>query len=495
MTADFPLAEEIAYGDPLDLLGGAGESPFTLLLDSAAAPGDPRARFSYLCLDPVETFLLSPDDLAHAIRGEAEGGADPLAWAQARLREWPAVSREDLPPFQGGIAGLLGYELGGAFERLPPPSRHGAAHPVVALGLYDVAVAFDHAQARAWIVSTGYPEKPVEERARRARRRLAEVRARLASAAPPLGEPAVLEWTSDVPRADYLRKVQTAIDYIHAGDVFQINLTRELAAKRPPGLSAAALYRDMRQRTCAPFSAYMSLPGDTAVCSFSPERFLEVGPNRAVETRPIKGTRPRGAAPAEDAALARELLASEKDRAENLMIVDLLRNDLARVSEIGSVKVPQLCGLESFGAVHHLVSVVTARLREGTDAVDLLRVAFPGGSITGAPKIRAMEIIHELERRRRGPYCGSLCWLGFDGQMDSSILIRTIAVEPDRLRYGVGGGIVAESGPESEWQETVDKAAAFMAPANRPDPTSGTAQSGQAKQSGEPKEKQRALRS
>jgi para-aminobenzoate synthetase component 1 len=242
------------------------------------------------------------------------------------------LRRPDLPPFQGGAAGLLSYEFGGWLERLPPPATDGAPHPVAALAIYDVVVAIDHLAGRAWIISTGYPETAPARRDGRARERLAAIRTRLAAAvaaAPPPSEPATarLDWSSDTPRAPFMAKVQRAIDYIHAGDVFQINLSRELVAARPEDLSAFALYSDMRRRTRAPFSAFLALADDMAVCSYSPERFVQVGTDGAVEARPIKGTPPRGHDGASDAALVAELTDPAKDRAENLMIVDLLRND------------------------------------------------------------------------------------------------------------------------------------------------------------------------
>jgi para-aminobenzoate synthetase component 1 len=462
MQPNVPLAEEIACRDAIALAAGAtgSPSPWTLLFDSAA-PDDPRGRYSYLCLDPAERLAVP----AEAMESPADGTPPaPLAWLSRRLGAWPQLRRPDLPPFQGGAAGLLSYEFGGWLECPPTPHEEGAPHPLVALGIYDVVVAIDHAADRAWIVSTGYPESDPARRSARARERLEAVRAQLGDDTPKAAGASALrlDWRSDTPRAAYLAKVQRTIDYIHAGDAFQVNLSRELVAPRPRDLEAFELYSDMRRRTQAPFSAFFALADDMAVCSFSPERFVQVGAEGTVETRPIKGTRPRGRDAVSDARLAAELTQSGKDRAENLMIVDLLRNDLGRVCRIGSIAVPQLCGLESFGAVHHLVSVVTGRLGEGRGSVDLVGAAFPGGSITGAPKIRAMEIIHELEGRRRGPYCGSLCWLGFDGSMDSSILIRTMAVDGGHVRYGVGGGIVADSDPEDEWRETEVKAAAFV---------------------------------
>jgi len=464
MTPQLPLAEPIPYRDPLDLLAAWGETPYALLFDSAD-PGDARAHCSYLCLDPVETRTVP----VRADPGGADASASPLPWLAERLARGRQATRPDLPPFQGGAAGLLGYELGGHLEPLPAPAACGADHPVAALGIYDVVAAFDHTRRRAWLISTGHPETDPEARRTRAERRLAALRPHLAEPppAPPADPLPPLAWESDVAGPAYRDRVARAIAYIHAGDVFQVNLSRELVAPRPAGLGALALYRRMRRRTLAPFSAFMALPEGRAVCSFSPERFLQADAGGHVETRPIKGTRPRAQRPADDARLAAELAASAKDRAENLMIVDLLRNDLSRACRIGSVHVPALCGLESFRAVHHLVSVVRGELAAGRTAVDLMAAAFPGGSITGAPKIRAMEIIRELEGRRRGPYCGSLCWFGFDGAMDSSILIRTMAVDPETVRYGVGGGVVADSDPEAEWRETEVKAAAFVAADDR----------------------------
>ena len=459
-----PWAREIPYAPPIQHTAALAARPLTLLLDSAAAGPDPRARYSYLAFDPAARVTIPAGPRAPETPG-------PFAQVARLLRGWRQTPHPDLPPFQGGAAGLFGYELGGDLERLPPSPAAGARHPDLAIGIYDLVVAYDHAQERAWVISTGYPETGPDARARRAEARLETALAMLDTArddsAP--ATPPALSWTSDTDRDTYMDKVRQAVDAIYAGEIFQVNLSREVVSPRPALLDRFELYREMRARTRAPFSAYFALPDDAAVCSFSPERFLQVAADGRIETRPIKGTRPRGATPAADAGLAADLQEATKDRAENLMIVDLLRNDLARSSRIGTVRVPQLCGLESFDAVHHLVSVVTAELAPGRDALDLLAAAFPGGSITGAPKIRAMEIIHALEGRRRGPYCGTIAWLGFDGAMDSSILIRTMAVDRWSVRYGVGGGVVADSDPEAEWRETEVKAAAFLSPAKTPD--------------------------
>ncbi|MCW2239241.1 anthranilate/para-aminobenzoate synthase component I [Azospirillum canadense] len=253
------------------------------------------------------------------------------------------------------------------------------------------------------------------------------------------------------------RRVTRALDYIRAGDIYQANITQRFLADRPAGLDDYALFERLRALSPAPFAAFLNCGPRLRIASASPERFIRLSASGAIETRPIKGTRPRYADPALDAAAAAELVGSVKDRAENLMITDLLRNDLGRVAALGSVRVPVLYGLESFASVHHLVSVVTAQLRPGLGPVDLLRAACPGGSITGAPKIRAMEIIDELEPARRGAYCGSVAWIGFDGAMDSSIVIRSLSLTPDAVVAQAGGGIVADSDPAAEHEEMLVK--------------------------------------
>jgi para-aminobenzoate synthetase component 1 len=264
--------------------------------------------------------------------------------------------------------------------------------------------------------------------------------------------------SSNFDRPGYLAAVRRAVEYIHAGDCFQVNLSQRLlcGATEPP----LDLYARLRERNPAPFAGYFDL-GDFVVLSASPERFLRIE-DGLVQTRPIKGTRPRGATPEEDENRRAELLRSAKDRAENVMIVDLLRNDLGRVCAYGSVEVTALCQLETYRTVHHLVSEVRGRLRPGLGAVDLLRAAFPGGSVTGAPKVRAMEIIAELEPTARGPYCGALGYVGFDGAMDTNILIRTITAGKGWLQFPVGGGVVADSDPEAEYAETLHKAEGML---------------------------------
>jgi para-aminobenzoate synthetase component 1 len=344
------------------------------------------------------------------------------------------------------------------------------------VGLYDWVIGWDHAGGRAWLVSTGFPETEAGRRRRRAERRLAQVKQllragrrggdrvppgwqvpppALAISHPMSGFPRLL---SSFDRSGYLRAVSRVIEYIQAGDCFQVNLAQRLLY--PNALPPRELYRRLRTRNPAPFAGYFDL-GEFVVASASPERFLRVTGGE-VQTRPIKGTRPRGASPEEDRTRLAELLASAKDRAENVMIIDLLRNDLGRVCEYGSVRVAAVCLPETHPTVHHLVSEVRGRLRAGQGPVDLLRAAFPGGSVTGAPKVRAMEIIAELEPTARGPYCGSLGYLGFDGSMDTNILIRTFTAGRGWVQFPVGGGVVADSVPAQEYEETWHKAAGLL---------------------------------
>jgi para-aminobenzoate synthetase component I len=344
----------------------------------------------------------------------------------------------------------------------------------MALGYYDWVVSFDHVQGRAWITSTGLPEHDPAKCKHRAAMRLDGVKRLLAEH----GEPpyALINLSSqfdpgdrhplpDFPNvfsnfnlAGYLHAVRRAVEYIHAGDCFQVNLSQRLLHKA--NVHPLELYRRLREFNPAPFAGYFDM-GDFVIASASPERFLLINKDE-VETRPIKGTRPRGATPDDDRRNRYDLLHSAKDRAENVMIVDLLRNDLGRVCAYGSIRVPAVCRLETYEHVHHLVSEVRGRLRPGMGPVDLLRAAFPGGSVTGAPKVRAMEIIAELEPTARGPYCGSLGYIGFDGSMDTNILIRTFTIGRGWMQFPVGGGIVADSDPEEEYAETLHKAEGLL---------------------------------
>jgi para-aminobenzoate synthetase component 1 len=476
ITPAIPVVEEISPApDPAEVFSILAGLPHLLFLDSAL-PHSSLGRFSFLTADPFE-FLWARGRRSY-LSGESrcQEDSDPFTVLAERLARYRTERIEDLPPFQGGAAGVFGYDLCHHLERLPRPRFDEFEIPDLALGFYDWVLAFDHLRKRSWLISTGLPESHPRRRRRRAEKRLSEVKKILTrrerQPSPTVSAPDYLSCpqanqfpvpllqglTSNFDRAGYIQAVRRAIDYIHAGDCFQINLSQRLLY--PAGGSPIELYCRLRDRNPATFGGYFDL-GDFIVASASPERFLGVE-NGAVETRPIKGTRPRLANAVQDQAQVQQLLNSVKDRAENIMIVDLLRNDLGRVCQYGSVRVEAVCRLESYQFVHHLVSEVRGRLRDGLGPVNLLRAAFPGGSVTGAPKIRAMEIIAELEPTARGPYCGSLGYLGFDGGMDTNILIRTFTIGRGWVQFPVGGGIVADSDPEEEYQETWHKAEGLL---------------------------------
>ena len=466
MSDVVPVVEELVPApDPVETCARFADLPFLVFLDSATHP-EQAGRYSFLVADPA-TIVRSKGALTQQL-GEGRWtrvAADPVAHVSALLEPFAAEPVAGLPPFQGGAAGYVGYDWGAQLERVPRTRYDDLAIPDVMLGLYDWVIAWDHQTKRAWVISTGIPEQGAARRDRTARR-LAFVKERLAErrsdrpAAPSYPVPDVPGLRSNFTREGYLDAVARVIEYVYAGDIFQANLSQRLEA--PLAGTPFELYRRLRQRNPAPFAAYLAF-GDVVVVSSSPERFLCVDAGRRVETRPIKGTRPRGVGPEHDAALALALAESDKDRAENVMIVDLLRNDLSRVCQPGTVRVPELFALEHYQTVHHLVSTVVGELAPELDALDLLRAAFPGGSITGAPKVRAMQIIAELEPTQRGVYCGSIGYLSATGALDSSIVIRTYLVVGRDVYFQVGGGIVADSDPEQEYRETLDKARGLIA--------------------------------
>jgi para-aminobenzoate synthetase component 1 len=439
--------------------------PHVLFLDSADVES-PQARYAFVCADPFAWIAAADDAAASA------------AWQRvaALTAAHQTAPRGDLPPFQGGVAGLLGYELAGAFERLPTARYDDLPVPPLAMGAYDVVAAFDVHSGRGWLVSQGFPELDLQARRERATARAAYFHRLLSEPSiSPSAEPTpprksldqlapqhrvdTAGVTSNLSAAEYRAMVQTGVEWIHAGEMFQVNLAQRLLA--PAQGSPLALYERLRARNPAPYAGYFDL-GAAQVCSASPECFLTVRDGWA-ETRPIKGTRPRWRRPEADLYGGEALQASEKDRAENVMIVDLMRNDFSRVCLPESVVVSQLCGLETYAYVQHLVSAVRGRLAPGRTPADLLQACFPAGSITGAPKIRAMQAIAELEPTRRGPYCGALAYLGWDGSFDASVLIRTITVSDGWWQLPVGGGIVAQSDPEAEYRETWHKARGLLA--------------------------------
>jgi len=370
-------------------------------------------------------------------------------------------------PFVGGAVGYLSYNLCHFIERLPSTAVDDLKLPECYFGFYDLILAFDNLQGKAYVISTGFPELRETERIERANKRLNEVKDKLADVSSSDTEAPFMPVSAPMKQVTvkgnfthekYVDTVEKARQYIIAGDIFEVNLSQRFEAEF--SITPYELYRRLRQINPAPFACYLGFD-EVSVVSASPERFLRVRGDW-VETRPIKGTRPRGKAPEEDEVLANELLSSSKDRAENIMIVDLERNDLGRVCRFGTVRVTELAILEVFPTVFHLTSTVLGRLREGKSCIDLLKATFPGGSITGAPKVRAMEIIDELEPTKRSVYTGNIGYLSFNGDLDLNIAIRTFLVKGSRAYFQVGGAVVYDSDPEAEYQETLDKARALI---------------------------------
>ncbi|MFC1955582.1 aminodeoxychorismate synthase component I [Chloroflexota bacterium] len=438
------------------------DRPFSFFLDSGM-DSDKLGRCSFLGSDPFLMMRSRGEEITLIRDGVEEiRHGNPFDVVGELLEVYALDADSPVIPFIGGVVGYFSYDLCHFIEHLPVTTVDDLHLPECYLAFYDALAAFDHREERVYVVSTGFPELEEGKRMRRAAERLKEIKSQLLSKPPvsvmdklnsvPVKEGVILK--SNFSREEYLRAVATAREYILAGDIFQVNLSQRFEAdlSNPP----YELYRKLREINPAPFASYINFDG-ISIVGASPERFLRVQGD-LVETRPIKGTRPRGKSPEEDQALAQELLSSVKDRAENVMIVDLERNDIGRVCSYGTVKVTELAVLETYPTVFHLTSTVQGRLAEGKGRTDLLKATFPGGSITGAPKVRAMEIIDELEPTRRSVYTGSIGYLSFDGGMDIDIVIRTILIKGGRAYFQVGGGIVYDSEPEAEYEETMDKA-------------------------------------
>ena len=469
------VAEATADLDPLAVFAHAASRRHVVFLDSAlvdpapdptATAGDepalpPLGRWSFVAADPIHTIEVGP-------------GADPaqvaagFAAVRRLLADLATPTIPGLPPFQGGLAGLISYDAGLARLGLAPPPALPPAVPLVSLHLYDVVFAYDHLLGRGWFISQGVPARGPEARRRRAAERLEALLAAGSprplppqpTAATPQGSPLPSRpaiRTSHPPEA-YRQMVEAGIEAIAAGDIFQVNLAQRLALAT--AVDPIALHRAARRINAAPFAACFDT-GAAHLVSMSPERFLQAA-RGTIRMHPIKGTRRVLARPEADLYAGADLEASAKDRAENMMIVDLVRNDLARVCRPESVRVEALCRLERFRYVQHLVSVVAGRLRPGLGVVDALHAAIPGGSVTGAPKHRACEIISGLEQVARGAYCGCLGYLGLDGTADFNLLIRTFVVGEGRVSFSAGGGVTAASEPAAEHAESLHKAEGML---------------------------------
>jgi len=427
-------------------------------------------------IDCARSLLPRADSLAYSTRTTARSG-------NPRWHEAAGLSAGLELPFLGGAVGYFGYELAASIEpQLRFENTDTLGLPDLSLAFVDQVLAYDHESERLWIVGLGFGDgssasdlgpresaiarsrKGVDELAARIERKLSQRR----SARPPRAREitqhtsphvaSTIVSTSDA--SGYTKAVDRILEEIGAGNVYQANFSQRLTMDAP--VDPWQIYCALRKHNPAPFGGYLSLP-DAAVLSSSPERFLRMDTSRQIESRPIKGTRPRGDDALEDARLAAELASSEKDRAENLMIVDLVRNDLGRVCAPGSIGVPELMNVETYAAVFQLVSTVTGTLATGRDALDLVRATFPPGSMTGAPKLASVSLLEKLEDVRRGVYAGALGYLDLRGGLDLSVVIRTIVWKEGRAHLHVGGGVVADSTPEAEYLESLDKARAPLA--------------------------------
>ncbi len=466
-----PLIEELPYYiSACDSFPVVAERKMPLLLDSAMQHKE-IGRYSLLACDPFLVFCCRGkkiDIIERDMHRKTE--ADPWKELERLVEKYQTSNNTGLPLGCGGAIGYLGYDMGRFLEKVPALNRGEREIPDCYVGFYDTVLIQDLFSEKTYLVSTGLPERDHKKAQKRARQRLQLFKELLKKGRTAKNKKHEVKnirnkkgWygaTSNFTREEYCCTISRVQRYIRAGDIYQANISQRIEA--PLLIQPYELYLRLRRLNPSPFAAYLQFP-EVIVASASPERFLYVN-GRQVETRPIKGTRPRGNSVQEDRKIASELIKSPKDKAELTMIVDLERNDLGRVCRPGTVRVPQLFNLESYATVHHLVAKVTGELLPDKSRFDLLRASFPGGSITGAPKVRAMEIIEEVEPVRRGIYTGTIFHMGFDDCMDSSIVIRTFIIKnkENKVYFQVGGGIVADSEPEAEYIETIDKARALF---------------------------------
>ena len=461
----YPLIEEVDLPlSPQTVFYYIQHEPHSCFLDSGMDPVR-LGRYSFIGTGPFLVVKSRGKEITITGHECSTRTGNPFDILQEILERYRLDRPDTEIPFLSGCMGYFSYDLCHFIERLPVTTVNDLDLPECFFAFFDTILAFDNLNNRSFIIASGFPETDEEKRLRRAAEQLEKFKERLALFAArtyytgPAVEPdeeVVIK--SNFTRSEYVKAVQRARDYIIAGDIFQVNLSQrfQTALTIPP----YDLYLRLRDINPAPFAAYLNFD-EVTVVSASPERFLQVH-GQEVETRPIKGTRPRGKDLLEDRVMADELVQSIKDRAENIMIVDLERNDLGRVCRYGSIHVSELAILETFPTVFHLTSTVKGTLREGTGRIDLLKASFPGGSITGAPKVRAMEIIDELEPTRRSVYTGSIGYLSFSEELDLSIVIRTFLIKNNTAYFQLGGGIVYDSDPEEEYQETLDKGKALI---------------------------------
>ena len=460
------LTRQLPYHhDSALLFERIAHQPWAILLDSgqmldanSGRPGSQYGHYDILVAEPFMTLVTMGENTEITQQNQVSISAEnPFELLKKILSQFSAPQTGF--PFAGGALGYFSYDLGRRLEKLSSIAEDDVQLPEMMIGVYDWAIVVDHREKTCHLVSDGFCESTKVNWVGLCARFESSYQADINK------NPFVVTSSvqSNLPEPAYKRAFAKIKAYIAAGDCYQVNLAQRFSVKVQG--DSWQMYKQLRQASPAPFMAYMQMPsangGHFQVLSNSPERFIQVS-GKHVETRPIKGTRPRSSNAAQDLAYSNELLTSTKDKAENVMIVDLLRNDLSKSCEIGSVKVNKLFQLQSFANVHHLVSIVVGKLKADKTAVDVLRDSFPGGSITGAPKLRAMQIIEELEPHRRSVYCGAIGYIGFDGNMDTNIAIRTATICKNLLSFYAGGGIVADSDVSKEYAETLDKASSLI---------------------------------
>lgn len=430
-----------------------------LVILSSSRLMDDYGRYSFISFDAFASFYTKGVNCYW--NNKKIEVSDPFAFINKEINKYKIQKVKELPPLQGGAIGYFGYEASHYLEKLPDVIDQ-IKLPDLYLRFFSNVIAIDHMLDRCWVIATGFPEQNYNKRLKLAKASLDKIKAEI-------NQNNIYQFTknkntkiknfitSNFTKENYIKAVNCAKEYILNGDIFEVNVTQQFKAKLLTDLPPIDLYFYLYELNPAPFSAFMKIYNYGYIVSASPERFVKLT-KRQVETCPIKGTRPRSKNSREDRLLADELLASEKDHAENVMIVDLMRNDLSKVCQPHSINVEELCCLKSFATVHHLVSKITGHLQDELNAIDLIKATFPPGSITGAPKIRAMEIISELEKQTRGPYCGVIGYFSFTGDLDTSVIIRTYFINDQNIFFSTGGAIVLDSDPKEEYVESMIKA-------------------------------------
>ncbi len=453
---------EITIHD-VDVLSNIFAHKRDLIILSSRTKMKDHSQYSFICFDSFASFRTK--NLQSYWNNHLVNVGNPFDFINKKIKQYQVAKNKTLPPLQGGVVGYFGYEAGHYLESLPIVIDN-IQLPDIYVNFYHSIIAIDHLSNQSWIISTGFPEKKCRLRKKIAKKNIFEIKRRIEKSVADTVENYSSKKltdtiTSNFTKNTYMKAVLDTKKYIINGDIFEANISQQFSSTIVDGVSELEIYFKLMKVNPAPYSSFVKMPNNSCIISASPERFIKIE-NQAIETYPIKGTRKRSKNAKEDSRLAEELLSSEKDHAENVMIVDLMRNDLSRVCQLGSIKVDELCALKSFETVHHLVSKITGQLKKEMTATDVIKASFPPGSVTGAPKIRAMEVISELEMQARGPYCGCIGYLSFTGDMDTSVTIRSYFINNRKIFFSTGGAITLDSNAEEEFFESLTKANALI---------------------------------